>query len=47
MNGGTNYMPYLDGKKYSYDKKGKAEYGKALVKKLKKKRGKKTEEEKQ
>ena len=31
-------MPELDGKKYKYDKKGKALYAKDLVKKLKKKR---------
>ena len=31
-------MPELDGKKYKYDKKGKAAYAKALMKKLKKKR---------
>ena len=33
-------MPELDGKKYSYDKKGKAEYAKDLMKKLKKKKSK-------
>ena len=33
-------MPELDGKKYKYDKKGKALYAKALMKKLKKKRKK-------
>tara|TARA_R100001463_G_scaffold28418_6_gene65132 strand:+ start:760 stop:909 length:150 start_codon:yes stop_codon:yes gene_type:complete len=31
-------MPELDGKKYKYDAKGKAQYSKDLVKKLKKKR---------
>ena len=31
-------MPVLDGKHYSYDKKGKAAYAKALIKKMKKKR---------
>ena len=30
-------MPYLDGENYKYDKKGKAAYAKALLKKLKKK----------
>tara|TARA_Y100001938_G_scaffold145850_1_gene223458 strand:- start:5961 stop:6113 length:153 start_codon:yes stop_codon:yes gene_type:complete len=33
-------MPELDGKKYKYDSKGKAQYAKDLVKKLKKKRKK-------
>ena len=31
-------MPILDGEKFKYDKKGKAAYAKALMKKLKKKR---------
>ena len=31
-------MPVLNGKHYTYDKKGKAAYAKALMKKLKKKR---------
>lgn len=31
-------MPELDGKKYNYTKKGKAEYNKDILKKLKKKR---------
>ena len=33
-------MPELNGKKYKYDKKGKAQYAKDLVTKLKKKRKK-------
>lgn len=33
-------MPELNGKKYKYDAKGKAQYAKDLVKKLKKKRKK-------
>jgi len=34
-------MPELDGKKYKYDAKGKAQYSKDLVKKLKEKRKRK------
>ena len=37
MNGEIK-MPNLDGKKYKYDKKGKAKFAKDLMKKLKKKR---------
>ena len=33
-------MPELDGKKYKYDKEGKKQFAKDLVKKLKKKRKK-------